>query len=78
VVAVCVALACAMLPASAPRPGLFIWLTVFFFLILLHIGPSFSGRPRSPGPVHAIHLDLGWSAAIVALWRCSHSCEERS
>jgi beta-lactamase regulating signal transducer with metallopeptidase domain len=68
VVAVCVALCLRMLPRLSAASRSFIWLTVFFFLILLHIGPSFSGRPRSPGPVHAIHLDLGWSAAIVALW----------
>jgi beta-lactamase regulating signal transducer with metallopeptidase domain len=68
VVAVCVALCLVMLPRLSAASRSLIWLAVFFFLILLHIGPSFSGRLRSGGPAHAIHLDLGWSAAIVALW----------
>jgi len=68
VVAVCVALCLRMLPRLSAAFRSLIWLAVFFFLILLHIGPSFSGRPGSAGPVHAIYLDVGWSAAVVVLW----------
>lgn len=68
VVAVCVALCLRVLPRLSAAFRSLIWLTVFFFLILLQIGPSFGGRPGGAGPVHAIHLDMGWSAAIVALW----------
>jgi beta-lactamase regulating signal transducer with metallopeptidase domain len=68
VVAVCVALCLRTMPRLSAAFRSLIWLAVFFFLILLQIGPSFSGRPGSAGPVHAIHLGLGWSAAIAALW----------
>ena len=68
VVAVGVALCLRMLPRLGAASRSLIWLTVFFLLVLLHIGPSLSGRVRSGGPVHAIHLDLGWCIAIVAVW----------
>jgi beta-lactamase regulating signal transducer with metallopeptidase domain len=68
VVAVCIALCLRTIPRLSAAFRSLIWLAVFFFLILLNIGPSFSGRPGSAGPVHAIHLGLGWSAAIAALW----------
>ena len=61
--------ACGCCPASAPRPGRSIWLTVSASASPpAHRAPHFSGRVRSGGPAHAIHLDLGWSIAIVAVW----------
>jgi Zn-dependent protease with chaperone function len=68
VVAVCVALCLRLVPRLGSAFRSLIWLTVFLLLILLHLGPSFSGRIRSGEPLHAIHLDLGWGVAIVALW----------
>jgi beta-lactamase regulating signal transducer with metallopeptidase domain len=68
VVAICVALCLRMLPRLGAASRSLIWLTVFSLLILLHFGPSFSGRLNSGSPMHAIHLDLGWSVGIVAVW----------
>jgi beta-lactamase regulating signal transducer with metallopeptidase domain len=68
VVAVCVALCLRMLPRLSAAFRSLIWLTVFLLLVLLDIGPSFGGRLRGAGPEHSIHLALGWSVAIVALW----------
>jgi beta-lactamase regulating signal transducer with metallopeptidase domain len=68
VVAICIALCLRMVPRLSAAYRSFIWLAVFSLLVLLHFSPSFSGRVSSAGPGHAIHLDLGWSVAIVALW----------
>jgi hypothetical protein len=68
VVAVCVAFCLRMLPRLSAASRSLIWLTVFCLLVLLNIGSSFSARVGVGGPAHAIHLDLGWSVAIVSLW----------
>jgi beta-lactamase regulating signal transducer with metallopeptidase domain len=68
VVAICVALCLRVLPRLSAASRSFIWLAVFSLLVLLHIGPSFSGCLRSGSSVRAIHLGLGWSVAVVAVW----------
>jgi beta-lactamase regulating signal transducer with metallopeptidase domain len=73
VVAICVAVCLRMLPRLGAASRAIIWLAVFSLLVLLHLvllhmGPSFSGPHRSGNPAHAIHLDLGWSLGIVAIW----------
>jgi beta-lactamase regulating signal transducer with metallopeptidase domain len=66
--AVCVALCLRTVPRLTAASRSLIWLTVFCLLVALHIGTSFSARIGGGSPAHAIHLDLGWSVAILSLW----------
>ena len=73
VVAICIAVCLRMVPRLSPASRSVIWLAVFSLLVLLHFGPSFTARIGGAGAVHAfqahaIHLDLGWGVAIVAVW----------
>jgi beta-lactamase regulating signal transducer with metallopeptidase domain len=68
VVAICVALCLRMVPRLSAGSRSVIWLSVFSLLVVLHFGPIFTGQFRSAAPARSIHLDLGWSVAIVAVW----------
>ena len=68
VVAAGVAFCLRMLPRLSAASRSLIWINGFLLLVLLHIGPLLGGRVRGGSPAHAIHLGLGWSVAIAAVW----------
>ena len=70
VLALCVGVCLRLFPRLSAAARSVVWLNVFVLLVLLHFVPVLAGRPADPGSVHvpAIHLDLRWSVAVVALW----------